>query len=524
MASALDDLLAKFNSLPEKNKQAIRDKIKPIIGSRKWFPNPGPQTEAYFSEADELFYGGSPGCGKSSLVCGMAANEHKNILILRREFPQIKGLIKEMTRILGSRDGYNSQDKLWRIPGTDIEVEFGSCQYEEDKEKYQGREHDLKAFDEITHFTETQYTYIIGWNRSSIPGQRCRVVVTGNPPRKPEGFWVIRRWRAWLDPTYSNPAKPGELRWYTTIDGVDTEVDGPGPYDIDGRSVYARSRTFIPGFLEDNPDLLESGYASVIEAMPEPMRTMMREGRFDVSMGDQDYQLIPTRWIAEAQARWKPEPPKGIPQCAIGVDVAQGGTDKTILAIRHDGWYQELIQFDGDKTPDGLTVAGHVINARRDNSAVIIDMGGGYGGATYEQLIRNISNVHKYKGADGTTARTKDGKLPFYNRRAEAYYRFREALDPDQPGGSRIALPLDPGLLSDLSSICIDPEADNIIKLESKKLLVKRIGRSPDKADAVVMAWAGGNKIENSYQDWRPAMQGKSHIPQVIMTNRRKRR
>ena len=468
--------------------------------------------------------GNSPGCGKSTLVCMLAANEHTNSLILRREYPQVKGLIKELRKMLGSNDGYNGQDKMWRIPNTNKEVEFGSCQYEEDKEKYQGREHDLKAFDEITAFTESQYTYIIGWNRSSDPNQRCRVICTGNPPRKPEGFWVIKRWAAWLDPTHRNPAKSGELRWYTTIDGVDTEVDGKGPYTIDGREVYARSRTFIPGFLEDNPDLLETGYASVIESMPEPMRTMMREGRFDMSMGDAAYQLIPTQWISLAQARWEPNPPDGVPQCAIGVDIAQGGGDRTVFAIRYDGWFDELVVHEGKDTPDGLTVAGHVIANRRDNSTVIVDMGGGYGGATYEQLTRNITNVMKYKGSESSSKRTKDGKLPFYNTRAEAYYRLKEALDPDQPGGSRICLPKDPEILSDLTSILIDISVDNVIKLESKKDLVKRLGRSPDKGDAIMMCWSGGDKIENSYQMWQNNRTNKSlgRRPVVKMNPRRR--
>lgn len=121
---------------------------------------------------------------------------------------------------------------------------------------------------------------MIGWNRSADPNQRCRVIATGNPPTSAEGQWVIRRWAAWLDKSHRNPAKPGELRWYTTIDGEDTEVakDYLGP-----NGQRPRSRTFIPALLEDNPDLAETGYASVIEAMPEPLRTMMREGRFYVA-------------------------------------------------------------------------------------------------------------------------------------------------------------------------------------------------------------------------------------------------
>jgi hypothetical protein len=56
--------------------------------------------------------------------------------------------------------------------------------------KYQGRPHDLKAFDEITHFTEAQFRTLIGWLRTDNPNIRQRVVAAGNPPTTPEGEWV----------------------------------------------------------------------------------------------------------------------------------------------------------------------------------------------------------------------------------------------------------------------------------------------------------------------------------------------
>src|SRR4051794_10162955 len=83
--------------------------------------------------------------------------------------------------------------------------------------------------------------------------QRCRVIVASNPPPTAEGLWVVKYWGPWLDTTHPNPAKPGELRWFTTVAGEDREVDGPGPHVIDGEAVYARSRTFIRATLSDNP-------------------------------------------------------------------------------------------------------------------------------------------------------------------------------------------------------------------------------------------------------------------------------
>ena len=86
------------------------------------------------------------------------------------------------------------------------------------------------------------------------PEPCSRVLVTSNPPTTADGLWVVKYWAPWLDRNHPNPAKPGELRWFTTINGEDQEVDGPGPHIMDGEQIYARSRTFIRATLSDNPD------------------------------------------------------------------------------------------------------------------------------------------------------------------------------------------------------------------------------------------------------------------------------
>jgi len=179
--------------LPDKDRNEVKAAALEATKGRYFVPNIGPQTDAYFSQADELFYGGGAGGGKSALLCGLAIEEHKKAIIFRREYPQIKGLVDEVRRQIRTRAGYNAQNKLWRLPNGN-QLEFGSVQHEYDKEKYQGRAHDLKGFDEITHFTESQYRFLIAWNRTTAPGQRCRVVATGNPPISVEGAWVIKYW------------------------------------------------------------------------------------------------------------------------------------------------------------------------------------------------------------------------------------------------------------------------------------------------------------------------------------------
>lgn len=520
----LDDILHRLAAMPDKERAAVIEASMSATSEMAWVPNPGPQTEAYFTEADELFYGGQAGGGKSDLMIGLAMTDHESSLLLRRTNKEAEGIVVRMTDILGTRDGYNSQSGSWRVGERLIDI--GGCQLEEDKQKRKGTPHDLIAFDEVSDFTESQYTFIIAWNRSVNPAQRCRVVASGNPPTRPEGLWVMKRWAAWLDPRHHNPAKPGELRWYTTDeDGQEIEVDGPGPYEIGGRLVKARSRTFIPAQLSDNPDLARTDYGAVLDALPKELRDAYRDGKFETSLRDGAFQCIPTQWVMEAIARWTPKPPSGVPMCAIGLDVAQGGDDQTVAAPRHDGWFAPLVKVPGRETPNGAKAAGFVTALRRDNARIVVDMGGGYGGACYEHLKDNEIDVTAYKGAEKSLKRTKDRQLSFANKRSQAYWQFREALDPSQPGGSPIMLPDDPELIADLCAPTfeIGPRG---VTLETKESVVKRLGRSPDAGDSVVMSWSDGAKMASHGSEWlKGNVNGKfKRVPKVVLGHQAARR
>ena len=195
-------------------------------------PNFGPQIEAYDCDADETFYGGEAGGGKSDLGIGLALTAHSESLILRRLTDDAKKLAKRARAVAGRDASYNGQDRVLTLG--ERSVRFGGCQFEDDKERYKGQPYDLYVFDEVGDFTLTQFKFITAWNRSTKRGQRCRIVCAGNPPTRPEGLWVVQYWGAWLDPNHPRPAKPGELRWY--IRGPtdeDIEVDGAGPHTVD---------------------------------------------------------------------------------------------------------------------------------------------------------------------------------------------------------------------------------------------------------------------------------------------------
>ena len=228
-------------------------------------------------------------------------------------------------------------------------------------------------------------------------------------------------------------------------------LDNPPRNPDTGEIEPPRSRSFIPGKLDENLDLVRSGYRSVLAYASKELRNLA-SGKFEDSLPDDDWQVIPTPWIIAAQNRHTPNPPPGAPMTSIGVDVAQGGPDNTVLAPRHDWWFAPLIVEPGSKTPMPSDVAALIVRHRRDSAAVVVDCGGGYGGGVVERLLDNGIAAVKFLGAAAGIGRTKCRTYGFQNKRAMSHWRFREALDPDQPGGSPIALPNDPGLRADLAA------------------------------------------------------------------------
>jgi hypothetical protein len=152
---------------------------------------PTPQAQAYHSPADFILYGGAAGGGKSDLLIGLALVAHKRSLILRREVKQMAALVDRIAAIVRTRDGWNGASHRWTRPEGRI-IDLGGCKDPGDEQAYQGQPHDLIAFDELTQFLEHQFRFIVGWNRSTDPNQRCRVVAATNPPTSAEGEWVVR--------------------------------------------------------------------------------------------------------------------------------------------------------------------------------------------------------------------------------------------------------------------------------------------------------------------------------------------
>lgn len=468
-----------------------------------WRPLPGPQSVAYESRADIIGYGGAAGGGKTDLACGKALTQHRKVMMLRRVGTELTSIVDRLEELIGSRNGYNGKDNIWRLPKRQIEL--GAVPNAGDERKFQGRPHDLLVFDEATNFLVQQVRFLLGWLRTTIPSQRCQALMTFNPPTKAEGRWVIDFFAPWLDKKHPHPARPGELRWAASLPADAKYPNGRDLWVPDGRNfvlvngdpcydfkpsdyspddiIKPLSRTFIPSKVTDNPYLLGTGYMAQLQALPEPLRSQMLKGDFQAGIEDDPWQVIPTAWVEAAQARWK-RPDKLAPMDSLGADVARGGRDRTIMARRHGMWFDLPLVHPGTATPDGPTVAGLAIAARRDDAVIHIDVIG-VGSSPYDFLNGARQQVVGINVAEAAVGTDKSGRLRFKNLRSELWWRMREALDPTNNTG--ISLPPDPELLADLCAPTWELSGSTIY-VASREQIIDRIGRSPDYGSAYVLA------------------------------------
>lgn len=206
--------------------------------------------------------------------------------------------------------------------------------------------------------------------------------------------------------------------------------------------------------------------------------------------------VIPADWIRQAQLRWRDwhdrddvrsghREPAGPP--VFGVDVGHMGTDQTVIATTQGAIVQKV---EAWSKLDTVAVA-NLVEARLDASVqglAIIDAIG-VGAGVLDILRDRRKNVRPFIASAATTSRDNSGTQRFQNLRAAAWWHARECLDPAR--NPSLALPADDDLLHDLSAPRWETAPGARIKIESKDDIRKRLGRSPDRADAVISAiWA----------------------------------
>lgn len=240
-----------------------------MAGKVVWEPQP--RQRAFMARPeDEALFGGAAGGGKSDALVMEALRQvhipHYRGLILRKTFPQLSELVDKSQYYYrrafpGAR--YNGTEHAWRFP-SGAKIYFGSMHRTADRINYQGKQYDYIAFDELTHFTWDEYSYLHSRNRPSGPGTRCYIRGATNPGGVGH---------AWCKKRFISPAPPmtrmREWVWAIRPDG--------------DKLWMSQTRIYVPSLVWDNQALLRNDpqYLARLAALPERERRQLLESDWD---------------------------------------------------------------------------------------------------------------------------------------------------------------------------------------------------------------------------------------------------
>ena len=213
---------------------------------------------------------------------------------------------------------------------------------------------------------------------------------------------------------------------------------------------------------------------------------------FEVA-GDDFIRVFPRAWVRAAQARWLANKDKALPlMSGLGIDPAQGGGDKTAWAALHGVRFPEVKSVPGVSTPDGPAIAAIAATTLRDGATLAIDVTGGHGGDAYTHCKKHLDlPTLGVNSSHASTMLTRDRKNKLVLMRDELHWAFREALNPET--GDSVELPPDPELEEELLACTFEVKPAGI-KVCPKDDIRAALKRSPDKLDAVLLAWKAGDR------------------------------
>lgn len=219
--------------------------------------------------ADVVGYGGAAGGGKSDALLALASAlavlvPGVRVGIFRRRLSDMAGaggLIQRSHELLAGvpEARFNTQRAEWRVGKS--RIHFCYCEQENDVYRYQGWQFDCLLFDEATHFTERQVSYLTSRARLNVASLQKPVVAMASNPGNVGHGWFERIFR---------PMLPSEVRM--------AQWEG---------ATQVFSTFFVPARLADNAILCQRdpGYQARLESLDEVLRLQLLEGRWDVFEG-----------------------------------------------------------------------------------------------------------------------------------------------------------------------------------------------------------------------------------------------
>lgn len=263
----------------------------PIREVRKIAPQKGPQEKFLSTPADIAIYGGSAGGGKSwSLLFEPLRHVKRSkfgAVIFRKTSVQVRnegGLWHESQQLYSHFQGHSREAFLeWAFP-SGARIKFSHLEYEKDVLSWQGSQIPFIGFDELTHFSETQFFYMLSRNRSTS-GIAGYVRGTVNPD--PDS-WVRKFIDWWIgEDGYPIPERSGVLRWFIRVNDQMIWANSAGElYSQYGRGpeISPKSVTFIAAKLQDNQILMKKdpAYLSNLLALNRVDRGRLLDGNWNI--------------------------------------------------------------------------------------------------------------------------------------------------------------------------------------------------------------------------------------------------
>ena len=383
-------------------------------------------------DCDEVLYGGAAGGGKSyaqlcdALIYALKYAGSKQ-LILRRTYPELERSLIRVSRELypsGICD-FNGRAHCYQFINGSI-IEFGSCEYERDVYKYQSAEYDVIRFDELTHFTEYQYLYLISRVRGTS-GYPKQIKSATNPG----GIG-----HSWVRARFIDAAPP------------ETVIRAP-----------SGNRIFIPARVTDNVFLMrrDPNYLTRLKALPKRERRALLEGAWDIEEG---------RFFSELDRERHVIIPFAIPHEWKKWRVIDYGLDRLVcLWIAADTQAPPCFYVYRELCASDLIISEA---SERILAASCTDQG----------IVRTIAPPDLW-GRSQETGRSRatifaDSGLKLSkcsNDRASGWMMIRELMRPDLNGNVRLKFfNCCHELISCLSQICIDPSRPDDVMTEPHRL------------------------------------------------------
>lgn len=243
-----------------------------------WSPQPK-QIQFMQRPEYEVLYGGAAGGGKSDSLLAEALRQvhipHYRAIIFRKTYPQLSELIDRSQAIYSlafPKARYNDSKHCWTFP-SGAKIYFGSMQYSKDRTNYQGKRYDLIAFDELTHFTWEEYSYMFSRNRpSKSPKSKEKTRVYIRATTNPGGIG-----HGWVKERFISPVPP--------LTPIIDEVEVTTPEGV--KQKIKRDRVFVPATVFDNKILLDEdpNYLGSLALLPEKERNALLYGDWDTFSG-----------------------------------------------------------------------------------------------------------------------------------------------------------------------------------------------------------------------------------------------